>query len=405
MSRQKINTKYPGVRYYEHATRKQQNGQADRYFSIRYRLDGKLVEEGLGWATEGWNAGKCNAVLGSLKEAKKTGKGPRSLREAREAAAMERAKQDEQVRREALAEMSLGAFLDQYYMPVARREKRSWLTDEQRIAKAIKPQLGHLPLAVISKADVQAFVDTLVTDGAAPSTIKQYASIVRRAFTLAAETHIDGQQLFTGDNPASRVRIPDVRNRRERFLTAREAKSLIKAAGAQANPDLHDMIVLSLNTGLRLGELLRLHWADVDLVSGFVTVRDENHRKPGGSVPLNADAAGIFKLRTANGEPSGLVFPAVGGEGARIDVSHQFRAVADELGLNAGIAPEDRQRRVVFHTLRHTFASWLALNGTDIFRIKTLMRHKTIEMTLRYAHLIPDATREAVHNLKPPKGS
>lgn len=165
------------------------------------------------------------------------------------------------------------------------------------------------------------------------------------------------------------------------------------------------MIVLSLNTGLRLGELLRLHWADVDLISGFVTVRDENRRKPGGSVPLNADAAGIFRLRAANRKQSGLVFPSVGGEGARIDVSHQFRAVADELGLNAGIAPEDRQRRVVFHTLRHTFASWLALNGTDIYRIKTLMRHKTIEMTLRYAHLIPDATIEAVHNLKPPKGS
>jgi integrase len=55
--------------------------------------------------------------------------------------------------------------------------------------------------------------------------------------------------------------------------------------------------------------------------------------------------------------------------------------------------------------LRHTFASWLALAGVDIYRIKTLMRHKTIDMTMRYAHLLPDATRQAVYNLTPPKPS
>ena len=57
--------------------------------------------------------------------------------------------------------------------------------------------------------------------------------------------------------------------------------------------------------------------------------------------------------------------------------------------------------KVVFHTLRHTFGSWLAMAGTDIYRIKTLMRHKTIKMTMRYAHLLPDATRDAVENLRP----
>ena len=66
---------------------------------------------------------------------------------------------------------------------------------------------------------------------------------------------------------------------------------------------------------------------------------------------------------------------------------------------------KDARHKVVFHTLRHTFASWLAMAGTDIYRIKTLMRHKTITMTMRYAHLIPDATRAAVHNLRPSSGT
>ena len=87
----------------------------------------------------------------------------------------------------------------------------------------------------------------------------------------------------------------------------------------------------------------------------------------------------------------------------RTSLTHAFRALADSIGLNDGIKQDDRARRIVFHSLRHTFASWLACNGEDIYRIQRLMRHKTITMTMRYANLIPDATRSAVHNLKPPK--
>ena len=71
--------------------------------------------------------------------------------------------------------------------------------------------------------------------------------------------------------------------------------------------------------------------------------------------------------------------------------------LANQLKLNDGI--EDPRQRVVFHTLRHTVASWLALDGTDIYMIMKLMRHKTISMTMRYAHLIPDAKRRAVEDL------
>ena len=60
---------------------------------------------------------------------------------------------------------------------------------------------------------------------------------------------------------------------------------------------------------------------------------------------------------------------------------------------------EDRKNKVVIHTLRHTFASHLAINGTPIFTIQKLMNHKDIKMTLRYAKLSPDSGREAILNL------
>ena len=71
--------------------------------------------------------------------------------------------------------------------------------------------------------------------------------------------------------------------------------------------------------------------------------------------------------------------------------------LAASLGLNDGIT--DRRQKVVFHSLRHTFASWLALDGVDIYRIKELMRHKDITQTQRYAHLMPSDARAAVERL------
>jgi integrase len=157
-----------------------------------------------------------------------------------------------------------------------------------------------------------------------------------------------------------------------------------------------------LNTGLRLGELTRLLWSDVDLTHMIVTVREESMRKTGGKVPINRDAAEIFRTRRERRKnDSPLVFPPIYGEHGRENISQLFKAVINNVGLNKGIPEDDRQRRVVFHTFRHTFASWLALSGTDIYVIKELMRHKTIQMTMRYAHLCPSVTHSAVANLRP----
>jgi site-specific recombinase XerD len=91
-----------------------------------------------------------------------------------------------------------------------------------------------------------------------------------------------------------------------------------------------------------------------------------------------------------------LVFPGRGG--IKIDKpSRTFKRVADEL-FNKGV--EDSRQRVVFHTLRHTFASWLVMEGVDLYRVKELLGHKDLTMTQRYSHLAPDTLRGAVNILE-----
>ena len=404
MSEKKILTKYTGVRFYEHATRKLRSGGADRYYSIRFKIHGKDYEEALGWASEGWNAEKANAVRSQLRQAQKTGVGPKSLAEMREISEERAQVEAAEAEIEKATTMTLSQFFTIHYIPRAKKEKRTWQTDESRINKLIKPALGDLPLSAIKKADIQSFLDEVAESGAAPSTVKQYMAIIRRAYNVAAETMMADQPLFAGTNPTKGVRLPAVKNARERFLSGEEAETLISAAAKLPRRDLHDAIVISLNTGLRLGEIRRLTWLDVDFTHGVLTVRDEAQRKPGGKVPINAATHSVLMSRKVldGAAPADLVFPPVFGQGLRENLSHLFSKLADRIGFNNGLAQDDRQRRVVFHTLRHTFASWLALAGVDIYRIKTLMRHKTLDMTMRYAHLIPDATHDAVHQLAPP---
>ena len=86
-------------------------------------------------------------------------------------------------------------------------------------------------------------------------------------------------------------------------------------------------------------------------------------------------------------------------DGGKIkEISKTFDRVIERLGFNDGVT--DPRQRVVFHTCRHTFASWLAIQGTPLYTIAKLMGHKSISMSERYSHLSPDHKKDAVNGLE-----
>lgn len=106
------------------------------------------------------------------------------------------------------------------------------------------------------------------------------------------------------------------------------------------------------------------------------------------------------------------MLPALDGS-RRTSVPDTYERVVRELGLNNtgeviehddGTFTEpqidDARQRVVFHTLRHTFASWLVQKGTPLYTVAELMGHTTLTMTRRYAHLAPDTVRKAALSLE-----
>jgi len=80
------------------------------------------------------------------------------------------------------------------------------------------------------------------------------------------------------------------------------------------------------------------------------------------------------------------------------DIPDIFMKTVDDLKFNDGY--EDARQKLTFHSCRHTFGSRLAQQGVPLLTIKELLGHKTIEMTMRYSHLMPDHKREAVRHLR-----
>jgi integrase len=153
---------------------------------------------------------------------------------------------------------------------------------------------------------------------------------------------------------------------------------------------LKPMVLLSINTGLRRGEVFHLQWSGVDLDRATVTVvglraksRQTRH------VPLNAEALSVLKgWKGPQANRDGLVFP--GKEGRPFDnVNTAWRGL---LKL-AGIAD------FRWHDMRHHFASRLVMAGVDLNTVRELLGHSDIKMTLRYAHLASEHKAAAVERL------
>ena len=373
-----ISSTVKGVRYREHPER-MHRGVPDRYFSIRFSRQGRDIEEGLGWASEGWNLSKAQRIREKLRTAYTTGEGPATLAETR--ARLESEKEACDSSRDDAATYKVLA--ETYYLPWARREKKSAGTDEERLKNYLYIEYGDLPLSAITTADITAFRDRLLKK-LSRATVKQILALLRKTFN-----HFSSLGLYTLRNPVSGVKMPRLDNACERFLTRAEYDRLVEAACETEHPELRDAIILSVHTGLRLGEICRLEAQDVDLAHGYVTVREDGG-KPGGVVPLNTVVLTMLRRRM-KGKVNGRVF-SIHRQGK--ELSRQFCRLALTLGLNRG--DEDRQHRLTFHSLRHTFASWLALADVELYRIQKLMRHKTPAMTQRYAHLRPSGLRNDV---------
>lgn len=375
-------SKFPGVRYFEHATRKH-GVRPDRYFTIRYQRAGKRKEESLGWASDGWTEEKAALQLAELKRAYITGEGEARLSEKRDKVKKRKAKEKRN-------SITFNVFFTQNYFPIAKADKKpeSSRKDDEHFRNWLGPILGDLPLLKISPLDLERVKKNMIDSGRSPRTIQYVFATFRQCWNMAKR---DG--FVSTESPTKRVKLPKIDNQRIRFLSHEQAGLLLKNLKDRSR-QLHDMALLSLQCGLRASEIFNLKWADVSVEKGFLTAWDA---KTGTRTAfMTEDIKKMFASMSPKNSDE-LIFPDRNGRKI-VKISNAFQRAVDELGFNEGVT--DRRQRVVFHSLRHTYASWLVEDGTSLYVVQKLMGHKTISMTERYSHLAPAVLKEAVRGLE-----
>ena len=209
-----------------------------------------------------------------------------------------------------------------------------------------------------------------------PATLYQELAFMRRMFNVAIR-----EWEWLSDNPVSRLSFGvGNKNARTRWLSDEEEKRLLEIADKPYW--LRSLIVFALHTGMRKSEILNLKWKDVDLKRKVLTVvKSKNDALR--TLPVNEtlfDELCIIRSLKVR-DFSGHVFPV-----SYNSLRHSF----DNAVKDAEIVD------FRFHDLRHTFASKLVQNGVDLYRVKELLGHKSIQMTMRYAHLYPESLRSSV---------
>ena len=376
-------TEFRGVRYRKHSIRKH-GVKFDRYFAIRYQIDGQRREEGLGWASGDWSAEKAALTLAELKKAHKIGEGPTSLKEKRNIAKERKTKA---ARNQITFEK---IFTDQYY-PQAQADKdpQSYKREKSLFKKWINPVIGALPLRDVAPIHLEKIKKNM-KDADLSERSREYAlAVIRQVFNFSYRNN-----LFNGDNPVRKVKIPKSDNKRLRFLTPEEADTLLNSLKVDA-PELWEQSLISLHAGFRASEIFRLTLADLNFEQGTLTAKNSKGKKT--RFGYMTQEIKQMLLNKKRGEFSALLYPGPDGKEKR-EVSSAFQRIVKKLGLNNGI--EDRRDKVVFHTCRHTYASWLVQNGEDLYKVKERLGHGTLAMTERYAHLAPGSDRGTVKTIE-----
>lgn len=365
MSKRK-STKFVGVQARESESRRFR-GRPDVCYTIDYKdASGKRIRKDVGWLSEGFSAAYAAELRRELIHGSKVG--------ALDVPMPEKA-------------MPLGEAWELY--------RKDWLVPQK---KDLKPcislingplkDLKDLPLDRIDARVLDGVMAEMAGCGYAPQTIRHAIALVRRIMRTMAKW-----RLYAGPMPFEAITLPKLNNQRERFLTPQEARALLTEIKRRSHT-CWTMALISLHCGLRFGEIARLRWEDVRFESRTLYIPDSKSGHARHAV-MTDEVIEALKLMSS-AKMGSLIFTTRSGEQIK-ETPSSFERSVDALELNGKKGESeitDRRKRVVFHTLRHTYASWLGKSGMNQATIADRLGHRSFEMSRRYTHLMDETRRE-----------
>lgn len=250
----------------------------------------------------------------------------------------------------------------------------------------LKKYFNKIPIGKISSLSIKEWRQWRSKQKTYKGTPVKNATINRELSMLKTMLNFAVEWEWLEENPAERIKKLRGEESRLRILSKEEIGRLMEESVEHLMP----ILIIALSTGMRKGEILKLTWKHVDFQNRFIRVVNGKNGEAR-NVPMNAYLESILQdLKKKCTNRDGYVFTRRNGERIR-SIKDAFTAACKRAGI------EDFR----FHDLRHTAASLLAAGGCDIITLQHVLGHKTLAMTQRYAHLIPDRyqkTREIMQN-------
>lgn len=363
-SGKRVKTRYPGVYVRTSTIRICSDGQRDKCYEIMYYDENnKLKYEKVGWESEGISI--RDAISLRMKRQKKRSKDEISI-------------------------------YDPIFQDIWEQYKQTWVPNLKRktdiinrINRYILPEFGNYSISSITSLEVEKLKRKLLSQksymglpGLKAGTVRMILTDLRRVLKKAAEWG-----LYKGALPV--FHLPPSDDKRERFLTPAEANRFLDDLSL-ISCDLYYISKISLYTGMRLGEVLDLTVSNINFESKIIYVNG----KTGNRVSYISSEI-ISDLKKLAENRKHYLFIGKKGQKLKINkVSEKFGYIINSMGFNKSV--KEQKHKFVFHTLRHTFCSWLAMKGVPLLTIGELVGHTTLEMTHRYAKLSPDTKRVAI---------
>lgn len=223
------------------------------------------------------------------------------------------------------------------------------------------------------KEEAEAYLKRIQTP-VQPATVNRELALLKHMFSKAIEW---GK---CKESPAKKVKKMKGEVKRVRYLMPDEVQRLLSNSVDYLKP----IVTVAVHTGMRKGEILGLQWEQVNLEQGIITLHDTKNGERR-DIPMDETVKTIFKSIDRKGDH---VFCNDEGE-SFVRLQRSFEVALRKSGI------EDFK----FHDLRHTFASNLVMAGEDLNTVRSLLGHKDLTMTLRYAHLSPNHKTRAVNVL------
>lgn len=370
----RVKTRYVGVYYRFGKDRVGPGGKQDRCYDIHYKAHGRYIWEKVGWSSEGYKLQDAIELRGQRVKALRH---PELCTETPQSST-----------RAEVTLKEVWKFYQDNWLPNIKNANDLSSVYETYLA----PYFSKKPIQAITPLDVEAFKHFLLNKKKAnkenlkPSTVKKILSDLRRIINKAYSFGL----LKENKNPISNIRIANSDSRRERYLTAREVEKLLDALQF-TSCTAYGVAILSIYTGMRLGEILSITSQDVDIDSGLIYINGKTGRRC--AYIAEEIKSQIKSMLPADMSSRVFLSPKKRPINPR-KFSTNFTQIVNDIGFNNGVT--DSSQRVVFHTLRHTFCSWLAIKGVPLYTIGELVGHSTVQMTKRYAKLSPDSKRDAL---------